>query len=151
MLGEPEQTWDPWSYLDRSHPDWRVVRTDLLPEPIQGCVDFKRRIVWLARGLSRVAELCTLAYELAQLEQGPTPQDPCLARARQQAALDRAATWLVSAHAMVQAFQTARSIPEAATTLGVDTPTLRARLRCLTDDEQDAVMSAVLESAEAAA
>lgn len=134
--------WDPEAYVRAKHPDVQVVEMDL-PMPWQGCVDHEKRIIWLAAGMSEVDRRCTLAFELGQLEQGPAPADPFLARARQLAAEDWAARKLLDLPTVLDGLRVARTLPEIAAVLAVDTPTLRARLRGLSDSEQDAAMEAI--------
>lgn len=141
MQGETA-AWNPRAYLRRHHPDVRVIETDL-PGQLLGCVDHEQRVIWLARGLDEVGQRCTLAFEIGQLQRGPTPQDPSLARVHQWVAEEWAAIRLIPFQRMCEAFRTVATIPEAAALLAVDTPTLRTRLRALTDPEQDAVMAAI--------
>lgn len=149
MWGEFRQ-WDPWAYVRERHPDVQVVEMDL-PGRLQGCVDHQRRIIWLARELNEVQRVCTLAYELGQLEQGPTPEDPCLARARQQAAQEWAACRLISSRRLLEGFALSFDLPTIAAFLGVDVPTLRTRVRGMTDEEQDCAMAALSELRQSAA
>jgi hypothetical protein len=130
--------WDPWAFVREI--DARVVITTELPDRVLGGVDHKRRIIWLAQGLTEVEANCALAYEIAELQQGPIPADPCTAAAHRRAAEEWAAIMMIPIEAMLDAFLTAGTIPEIAARLGVDPATLRARLRGLTNDEQDALV-----------
>jgi hypothetical protein len=137
---ESPSQWDPWSVAASQHPDVQVIVTETLPPRMQGCVDHKRRIIWLAADLTKIQARCTLAYEIAELQQGPIPADPCTAAAHRRAAEEWAAIMMIPTEALLDGFLTAGSIPEIAARLGVDPPTLRARLRGLTNDEQDALV-----------
>jgi hypothetical protein len=139
---ESPTEWDPWSVVSAEHPDVQVIETTL-PNQLQGCVDHKKRIIWLATGLTAVQRRCTLAFEIAQLQQGSTPIDPCLAAAHRRAAEDWAALMLIPSESLVRACRSTQTVPGAALLLGVDAATLRARFRGMTDDEQDMVMAAL--------
>lgn len=134
--------WDPEAYLGQQYPDARLVETDL-PPGLLGCVDHGRQLVFIARNLPEPQRRCTIAYELGQLRNGPMPNDPHLARARETAALDWAARQLIPSAAIAAAFAECYTIQMAAAWLDVDLPTVRARLRGLTDAEQDQVMSSI--------
>lgn len=121
-----------------------------LPGELLGCVDLEKRIIYLAPGMDEVRARCTLAFELGQLEQGVAPEDSCLARAYQRAAEEWAARMLIPAHDLYAAFLGSAYLPQIAAMLNVDLPTLRTRLRGMTDEEQDGVMHA-LRGMEAAA
>lgn len=141
MWGKPAQ-WDPAQHLAQHHPDVRVHRRKL-PGALMGCVDLRQRIIWLGIGLTDVQERCTLAFEIAQLEQGPTPDDPCMAAAYRRAAEEWAASMLLPSDRLIAGFSVSYRLDEIAAALEVDTPTLRARLRGLTDEEQDDVMDTI--------
>lgn len=141
MLGESAR-WSPEAHMREQHDGVRIVEM-ALPGQLQGCVDHKQRIIWLATGLSSVQRRCTLAYEIGQFEQGPAPADPCLAAARQRAAEDWAARMLLPIDRLLAGFSVSHDLAQIADCLEVDTPTLRARLRGLTDDEQDSVMETI--------
>lgn len=149
MLGEPRR-WSPREWLHEQHPDVKVVRMEL-PGSLQGCVDHVRRVIWLDVGLGMVEERCTLAFEIAQLEMGPAPDDPRLAPIARQTAADWAARMLISDTELTAAFDLYATYGEAARFLDVDVPTLRARLRGMTDEEQDAVLEAIQSRMQAAA
>lgn len=136
------ERFSPLAYVRDRYPDVRVIEMDL-PGRIQGCVDHEQCIIWLSAGLTEVQRRCTLAYEIGQLQQGPTPKDPCTAAAHQRAAEDWAARVLIPEDGLMAAFRFSCNLPMIAAYLHVDLPTLRARLRGLTDSEQDAVMAAV--------
>jgi len=141
--GSGEQRWDPGRYLAERFPDMRVVEA-VLPGRVQGAVDHEERIIWLDAGLSPAARRSTLAYEIAQLQQGPTPGDPCLAAAHQRDAAEWASRMLIDSPALFEAFESCREYREVAAQLGVDIPTVRARLRAMSDAEQDEVFAAIL-------
>lgn len=150
MQGElvPE-LFDPERYALQHHPGVEVIETDRLPGRVLGCVDHVKGIIWLARGLSEVERRCTLAFELGQLEQGPTPVDPFLAAAHQRSAEDWATRMLIPAECLFSGFRLSRELPVIAAFLQVDLPMLRARMRAMTDEEQDAAMAAIADSVSA--
>jgi hypothetical protein len=123
-------------------PAVHVVITEL-DGPVQGCVDLGRRIIWLDSQLSPVEQKCVLAYEIGQLLHGPLPEDPCAAAAHRRDCEEWAALRLIPVEALLDAFRMFRELPAIAAWLDVDDATLRTRLRCLTDAEQDAVMAAI--------
>lgn len=129
-------------YLHEHHPDVQV-REDDLPGGLQGGVDHERRVIWLDARLSPVARRCTLAYEIGQLQHGPTPPDPCLAAAHRRDAEDWAARMLLPTDVLMAGFAVSSYIPDIADHLGVDSAMLRSRLRGLTDAEQDLVMDTI--------
>lgn len=143
MRGSSER-WDPACFLHETHPEVRVIDTRSLPGRVQGCVDHEQRIIWLDAGLSPTSRRATLAYEVAQFQQGPTPEEPCLAAAHQRDAAEWAARMLIDSEALCEAFEVGREYHEIAALLHVDVPTVRARLRAMTDAEQDAVFAAIL-------
>jgi hypothetical protein len=137
--------WEPWDHLREVHPDVRVVEMDLAGR-LQGCVDVEQRIIWLATGLDGVARRCTLAYEIAQLEQGPVPSDPCMAQAHQRAAQDWSSLMLISSEEFVAAWASCLSLAAMAERCGVDLPTFRNRIRAASNAEQDAAVAAIAET-----
>lgn len=139
--GESER-FRPDSYVRQQHPAVRVLEMEL-PGDIQGCIDFEQRIIWLDSRLTVVQRRCTLTFEVGQLQQGPTPNDPCLAAARQRAAEDWAARMLIPTGCLMGAFRISYDLAVIAAYLEVDLPLLRARLRGMTDGEQDAAMAAL--------
>jgi hypothetical protein len=142
MWGTPNQ-WDPRAFVQEKHPRVRVVETDKLPAQLLGCVDHEDRIIWIAAGLDEARYRCTLAFEVAQLQQGPTPDDPCLARAYQRAAEEWAALMLIPTDAFVAAWVGFLDLRSMAARLKVDLATFRARIRAASDADQDAVMDAI--------
>jgi hypothetical protein len=139
--------WDPWTHVRERHPGVQVIETDRLPSRVQGCVDHKRRIIWLAAGLSAVQARCALAFELGQFQQGPPPsKDPCLARARQLAAREWAALMLIPSDVFVQAWQDCLDLTEMAAFCNVDVPTFRNRIRAASDADQDAAIAAIIDT-----
>lgn len=135
--------WDPQRYLDEHHPDVKVVDWEL-PPPLMGCCDHKKRTIWLAAGLDPVRRRCVLALEIAQLEKGPTPDDPCLAWARQKEAEEWAAKMLVPPDVFVAAWACGcLDLPAMAEWCGVDLRTFRTRTRAATDAEQDEVVAVI--------
>lgn len=141
MWGKSKR-WCPWTYVRERHADVQVVTTKL-PGQLQGCVDPVERVIWLDEDMSRVQRRSTLAFELGQLQNGPTPQEPHLAVFHRRAAEDWAARMLIPTDDLLDALSLSGSLDEIAEMLHVDVPTLRSRLRGLTDDEQDAIMSLV--------
>lgn len=142
MQGDSSQ-WDPWTFVRERHPRVQVIETTELGGRVLGCIDYQQRIIWLAKGMSDVQARCTLAFEIGQWQQGPTPADPCLAAAHRRDAEDWAARMLISAGQLVDACRAASTVQGAALLLEVDSATVRARFRGLTDDEQDQVMAAL--------
>jgi hypothetical protein len=134
--------WSPDEYMRERYPDWRVVEWDLQPG-LLSCRDCGERIIYLARGLDRVRRRCVLAFEAGRLLQGPTPADPCLAAARQRAAVDWAAVMLIPSELFVEAWGHCVELPELAAYCGVDVPTFRNRIRAASDGDQDAAMEAI--------
>ncbi len=142
--------WNPWSAVATDFPEVKIVTREL-PERVQGCVDPGRGIIWLAEGLSPVEQRCVLAYELAQLHRGPLPEDPCMAAAHRRDCEEWAARMLVPVESLCGAFSMFGYLETIAEWLDVDLPTLRQRLRSLTDAEQDALMEAIRRSQSAVA
>lgn len=134
--------WDPWAYVEQRHPDVRVEVVKLRNR-IQGCVSVRRRIIWLDKGLTPVQARCVLAYEIAQYELGPTPTDPCMARAAQRSAEEWAALMLISSDDFAAAWANCLDLTDMAARCCVDLPTFRARIRAASDADQDAAMHAI--------
>lgn len=134
--------WEPDAYLTDRHPDVRVIPWDL-PEPVQGCISHKQRTIWLATNLDPVQRRCALAYEIGQLEQGPAPEDPFLARDRQRRAEEWAALMLIPTDVFVAAWEHCLDISEMAARCRVDVRTFRTRIRAASDDDQDLAMAAI--------
>lgn len=135
--------WCPWAYVREKHPDVQVRETERLVGLALGCVDHEKRIIWLAPGMSEAQQRSTLAYEIAQLEQGPSPTDPCLARAYQRAAEEWAALMLIPSEDFISAWVGCLDLPELAARCGVDLPTFRARIRAASDADQDAAVQVI--------
>lgn len=144
------RVFEPSTFVRERHPDVQVIETDALPGRVQGGVDHRRRIIWLAKGLSVAARRSVLAYEIGQLQQGPTPVDPLLAAAHQRAAGDWAAQMLISTDELYGAFSLTDDYATMAAHLRVDVQTLRTRLRGMSDAEQDGVMACIRGLAAAA-
>lgn len=140
--GEAAERWCPSGFLRSRYPGVRVYDVDL-PGRLQGCIDHEQQVIWLRAGMTEIERRCTLAFEVAQLQQGPTPEDPCLAAAHQRAAVEWAARMLIDCDDMIAAFARAPRYQDIAELLQVDVPTLRARLRGMTDAEQDGVLEAI--------
>lgn len=141
--------WDPEEYLAEVHPEVRVYEWPL-PTPLLGCCDHRQRVIWLAMDLDPVRRRCTLAEEVGHLEQGPLPPDPYAAQARQRAAQEWAARMLLPLEVFVDGFGTSFDLAVVAGHMGVDLATLRTRIRCATDEEQDLAMWALQELRAAA-
>ena len=137
--------WDPWTYVEQRHPDVRV-EVAKLRDRVQGCVDVVRGIIWLDEALSPVQARCVLAYEIAQYEQGPTPTNPCMARAAQKSAEEWAALMLISTDEFIAAWANCLELPAMAARCGVDLPTFRARIRAASDSDQDMAMRAIADT-----
>lgn len=142
-LGEAAERWCPAGYLRHRYPDVRVYEMEL-PGRLQGCVDHEQRIIWVAAGLTPAAHRSVLAYEAAQLEQGPTPADPCLAAARERAALDWAAGMLIPTDLFAAAWANCLDLAAMAAYCEVDVPMFRARIRAASDADQDAALAAII-------
>lgn len=134
--------WEPMQYLEEQHPDVRVVEW-ALPAPLQGCVHHKKRTIYIRPGLSPAAYRSTLAYEIAQLQQGPAPVDACLAAARDRAAVEWAARMLISSEEFAAAWGECLDLEAMAASVGVDVPMFRARIRAASDADQDAAIEAI--------
>jgi hypothetical protein len=133
--------WSPWLHLREHHPDFRVHEVEL-PTGLMGCLDHLERRIWLDTRLTDVERDCTLAHELGHLALDTLHAGVVLTAAEWK--VDRwAAVRLLPIRTLARAFTWAVSISEVADEVGVDEHTLRTRLRCLTDDEQDAVMEAL--------
>ncbi|WP_346619011.1 ImmA/IrrE family metallo-endopeptidase [Blastococcus montanus] len=108
-------TWDPWAHRVEWYPDVRVIETVQL-------VDSR---------LTTAERRPTLAYELGVLELGPFDQD------RGDGAAAGWASWLlIPFDDLLAAAQRSTGLHEAAATLRVDVPMLRARLRRLSEEER---------------
>jgi hypothetical protein len=78
-----------------------------------------------------------LAYEIAQYEQGPTPTDPCMARAAQRSAEEWAALMLVSTEDFVGAWANCLDLPRWRRCAAWTCPRSAARIRAASDADQD--------------
>ena len=135
--------WDPEVYLRQRHADVQVWESDL-PDGLLGCVDHKRRIIWLSRDLCPRQRRSTLAVEIGHLEQGPTPTDhPGLASAMHRAAEEWAALMLIPTDVFAEAWGVAADLPAMASWCGVDVATFRTRIRAASDADQDLAMEAI--------
>lgn len=137
--------WDPWTYVEQRHPDVRVEVMDLEGR-VQGCVDVQRRVIWLDAHLSPVQARCVLAYEIGHYEQGPLPDNPCVARAMDRAAAEWAALMLIPSDMFVAAWANCLELDAMAARCGVDLPTFRHRIRAASDADQDAAVKAIAET-----
>lgn len=142
------QPWNPWLHLRQHHPDVRVHEVEL-PRHRLGCVDLARRIVWLDWRLTDAERRSTLAHEIGHLERGMCC-DPIAQPAEERAVDDWAARLLIDARALVRAIQWSAHLPEIADELCVDMYMVEARLRGLTDDEQDFIVATIMNRATAA-
>lgn len=142
MIGAEAGERDPGQFLKERHPDVQVIRR-ALPGRLQGCVDPFRGVIWLDEELTPMQARCVLAYEIGELQQGPAPTDPRPAGLRQREAEEWAAQMLIDGEDLAFAFRLSTDLKAIADHLRVDVPTLRARLRAMTDTEQDAWMEAI--------
>lgn len=106
------------------------------------CVDLDKRLIWLDSRLTQAERRCSLAHELGHLERGSLC-DPAAHTAEERAVEEWAARRLIDAHALSHALQWSCHLDEVAEELWVDEHLVRARLRCLTDDEQDVIFQAI--------
>lgn len=137
--------WSPWRHLREHYSDVRVYETEL-PVRLLGCVDLDQRIIWLDSRLTQAERRCTLAHELGHLDRGVVCCDPVAAEVEERAIDGWAARMLIPVGSLVRAFQWSCHLPEIADELWVDLHMLRARLRGLTDCEQDLVIEAMWKS-----
>lgn len=107
-----------------------------------GCVDIEGRQIWLDSRLTGAEKRSTLAHELGHLERG-TLCDPASETAEEKTIEEWAARQLIDVHSLTHALQWSRHVDEIAEELWVDEHLVRARLRCLTDEEQDIVLHAL--------
>lgn len=133
--------WSPWRWLRETHPDVRVYELDL-PPGLMGCLDHHQRAVWLDSRLTEVERTCTLAHECGHLALDAVI-DKMVITAHEWKVDQWAARRLVPVRCLARAFTWSSQLSEIADELGLDQRTLRARLRGLTDDEQDVVMEAI--------
>lgn len=140
-LALPEP-WSPWRHLREYHPRVHVHEVEL-PPGLLGCVDHAAGVIWLDSRLNQAEKRCTLAHELGHLERGPGLCDPGHDDAEERVIDAWAARLLIPIRDLAKAFQWSAHLPEIAEELWVDEHMLRARLRGLTDTEQDQVMAAI--------
>lgn len=114
-----------------------------LPTGFLGCVDHAKKIIWLDSRLTQAERRSTLAHEIGHLERGAAPCDPELASYEERAIDEWASRLLIPTYMLVRAFQWSADLAEIAEELWVDMHMLRARMRGMTDAEQDAVMEAI--------
>lgn len=107
-----------------------------------GCVDIEGRRIWLDARLTQAEKRSTLAHELGHLERGSLC-DPAAETAEEKAVEEWAARRLIDVHALARALQWSRHVDEVAEELWVDEHLVRARLRSLTDAEQDLILAAL--------
>jgi hypothetical protein len=109
-------------------------------DDVFGCVDHDTHTIYLDSRLTHGEQRATLAHELGHLEQDVHVSGLWLPASEWK--VDRwAAERLVPIEDLVRAIMWSQRLPEIAEELRVDEPTLRSRLRCLTNDEQDALLA----------
>lgn len=142
--------WSPWRHLRDNWPQFTVYEYDL-PDGVLGCTNY-RDAIWLDHRLNQAERRCTLAHELGHLERGPLHPDATQAMLdAEEIAVDQwAARKLITSRDFIAAFSWSLDLHEMAEELWVDVPTLRARIRVGTDEEQDAVMAAIARRHQAA-
>jgi hypothetical protein len=143
--GSTDDGWDPEGYLSSRYPSIEIRDYDL-PGRLQGFYERKRGIIWLSTNLSLVERRSTLAYQAGKLEQGPTPEDPCLAAMHERAAMDWAARMLIPSHAFAAAWARCLDLAQMAAYCDVDLPMFRARIRAASDADQDAAIAAIIDT-----
>lgn len=122
--------WNPWAELARrSH--LRVVWTD---RGQRGCLEFTSGVISMRRAMPRHESRCVMAHELVHDERGAVPR--WLVPREERAVRREAARRLIPLDDLARALQWSPHLPEVAEELGVDLPTLRARLCGLTADER---------------
>lgn len=139
LCSEP---WSPFRYLRRHWPQVAVHEVEL-PPGLLGCVDQGRGVIWLDSRLDQAEKRCTLTHEIGHLERGGGLCDPTFEAAEERAIDAWAARLLIPIRELMRAFQWSTHLAEIADELWVDEHMLRARLRGLTDEEQDMVMAAI--------
>ncbi len=135
-MGENGRSWSPWRHLRRHHPDVTVHECEL-PATYLGCLDHERRIIWIDSRLTQAEKRCTVAHEIGHLHRGPGLCDPIASPAEERAIDQWAARKLITVRDLASALKWSQHLPEIAEELWVDEYMLRARLRCLTDDEKN--------------
>ncbi len=124
------------------HP-WRTLRglpkIDLAWLPMEGQLGATdgARVIVLHPHQSQAQRRSTLAHELAHIDlghvDGCTPQNEHMA-------VQRAARWLISMQALLDALRWSEDLDELAENLWVDPETLTARLDGLTDAERQQIV-----------
>lgn len=122
--------WDPWRHLHEWYPDVRVVVMKLT-DGLQGCIDVEKRKIWLSTHLDDAQRRSVLAYELGFLELEPVGLDEDVARIS-----EWAARLLIPFDGLLRGCLQRDELADVAEDLRVDVPTLRTRLRGLSDEEQ---------------
>jgi hypothetical protein len=107
-----------------------------------GFCDHYERTIWLDSRLTCAEQRATLAHEIGHLELDVHAGGRWYSAPEWK--VDQwAARRLIELGALLRAFQWTADLDEMAEELWVDRHTLRVRLRCMTDEEQDAVMGAI--------
>ena len=131
------------------HPDVTIICDVELQDGLLGCTDHDERIIWLDSRLSQRERRCTLAHEIGHLHRGPVPTDPIQAALEERLIDEWASRQLIDGCALAAAFRWSPHYAEVAEELWVDEHMLRARLRCMTDEEQDMVLAAIRDKRQA--
>lgn len=137
----PAGPWSPWRYLREHHPHIRVVEAEL-PAGYLGCLDHRDHTIWLDSRLLCHEQRSTLAHEIGHLELDWFVQGQWAPAAEWRVDV-WAARHLIPIGPLLQAFKWTSQLDEMAEELFVDSHTLRTRLRCMTDEEQDQAMAAI--------
>lgn len=140
MVGERGR-WSPWRHLRERHPEYRVHEVEFATDHL-GCVDHRRKVIWLDSRLLCREQRATLAHEIGHIELDYFVQG-MWAPAAEYRVDAWAARSLITLPDLLQAFAWSMDLGEMAEELWVDRHTIGVRLRCLTDEEQDAVMDAL--------
>lgn len=138
---ERERAWSPWRYQRTHHPDVIIYEAELAGNML-GCVDIAGRRIWLDNRLTQAEKRSTLAHELGHLERGSLC-DSTGDAIEERSVEEWAARQLIDARALARALRWSCRIDDIAEELWVDEHLVRARLRGLTDDEQDLMMRAL--------
>ena len=111
--------------------DWQVM-------PVRGWCDWEGLRIVLHPGLTAVEARCVLAHEIVHAERGPSPE---WASSREERIADmEAARRLIPLDELADALVWSHHPGELAELLGVDRPTLLARLEGLTELERGLVL-----------
>ena len=129
-MPESVTAWNPWAELAR-RTHLRLVWTERGP---RGCLEFATGELRVRRALPRHESRCVLAHELVHDERGGVPR--WLVPREERAVCHEAARRLIPLDDLANAVRWSPHLPEVAEDLGVDVPTLRARLGGLTADER---------------